>query len=483
MTYQTARDKKLDKLQPPQSIDAEQAVLGAVLKDAQAINDAIEILDTETHFYVPRHQLIYRAVLNLYGRSEPTDITLVANELARMDVLERVGGRVYLVELVEGIASTANVVNYAKIVLEQSILRQLITASNEIISSCYASEHPVDDLLDMAEATIFHLSESRQRKGFTSIKDLIPSTFEEIENLQSDNSDLVGVQTGYRDLDLLINGLHKGELIIIAGRPSMGKSAFSMNIAEHIAIEHKKGVAVFSLEMSKEQLALRMLCGRAKISQQRLRMQAMTHQKRLKDEEWGRLTVAAGPLSEAPIYIDDSPTLSSLEIRAKARRLKAQHDIGLVIVDYLQMVHGSGRFENRQQEMANISRSLKALAKELEIPVIACSQLSRQVEQRGGEKRPQLSDLRESGAIEQDADVVMFIYRPEHYLSHLEKTDPRFVEVEGKAEVIVAKQRSGPTGVVHLTFVKEFAHFENMDKVHREIPPGVEPVDGADIPF
>lgn len=477
MAYRSQEEKRVEKLQPPQSMDAEQAVLGAILKDSDAMNQVIEVLDDDSHFYVPKHQAIFRAARALYERGEPTDITMVANELLRQDDLTRVGGRVYLVELVEGVASTANLVAHSTIVLERSILRKLIGTSNEIIKSCYASEQPVDDLLDLAESTIFRLSESRLRKGFTSIRDLIPSTFEDIEKLQSNQSGLTGLATGYDDLDVMTNGMHKGDLIIIAGRPSMGKSALAMNIAEHIAIKQNKGVGVFSIEMSKEQLALRMLCGRAGISQQKLRAG------KLRDNEWSKLATVGGVLSESPVFIDDSPTLSSLEIRAKARRLKAQQDLGLIIVDYLQMVHGSGRFENRQQEMANISRGLKALAKELEIPIIACSQLSRMVEQRGGEKRPQLSDLRESGAIEQDADVVMFIYRPEHYLSHLEQTDPKFQEVAGLAEIIVAKQRNGPTGSVKLHFRKEFARFENLERHHREVPPGVEPVGGGNTPF
>jgi len=476
MAYQTPKEREIGRLQPPQSVDAEQAVLGAILKDGEAINQVIEIVEEESHFYVPKHQAIYRAMLTLYEKGEPTDITTVANELAREDQLARVGGRVYLVELVEAVASTANLTAHANIVLERSALRRLISTSNEIIKSCYAFEQPVDDLLDMAESTIFRLSESRLRKGFTSIKELIPATFEDIENLQSEGSGLAGLPSGYHDLDYMINGLHAGELVVVAGRPSMGKSALAVNIAEHIAIEKKVGVGIFSIEMSKEQLALRMLCGRARISQQKLRAG------KLRDEDWSRLTIAGGPLSEAPIFIDDSPTLSSLEIRAKARRLKSQHNIGVIIVDYLQMVHGAGHYENRQQEMANISRGLKALAKELSIPVIALSQLSRMVEQRGGEKRPQLSDLRESGAIEQDADVVMFIYRAEHYLAHVEKTDPKYIEVAGKAEVIVAKQRNGPTGLVNLAFVKEFARFENLDRHHAELPPGVQSVGDGEVP-
>ncbi|MEW6413397.1 MAG: replicative DNA helicase [Candidatus Zixiibacteriota bacterium] len=477
MAQRTQYNKETDNLQPPQSLDAEQAVLGSLLKDAEAIGQAIEILDAPDNFYYPKHQAIYRAIIGLYDKGEPCDITTVSNALLKDGNLEKIGGRVYLVELVEGVASTANIAHHCNIVLEKAVLRKLIQTSNEIVRSCYAMEQPVDALLDSAEANIFSISESRLRKGFASIKDLMPSTFEQIENLQSDQSALVGIKTGFTDLDTLTNGLHRGDLIIVAGRPSMGKSSLVMNMAEYIAVNLKKGVGVFSIEMSSEALALRMLCGRARVSQQRLRAG------KLRKEEWPKLTVAGGSLSEAPIFIDDSPMLSSLEMRAKARRLKAQHDIGLIIVDYIQMMHASGRHENRQQEIASISRAMKVLAKEIDIPVIACSQLSRMVEQRGGEKRPQLSDLRESGAIEQDADVVMFVYRSEHYMSHVEKTDPKYLEVEGKAEIIVAKQRNGPTGVVNLAFVKDFARFENLAAGYRELPPGAEPVEGQEIPF
>ncbi len=478
MAYRTQDNKTADNLQPPQSLDAEQAVLGSILKDVDAVSRAIELLESPDHFYYPKHQMIYRAILELYEKAEPCDITTVANILAREGILDKIGGRVYLVELAEAIASTANIATHCNIVLEKSVLRRLIQTSNEIIRSCYSHEQPVDDLLDAAESNIFFISESRLRKGFTSIKDLLPSTFEQIENLQTGHSDLVGLKSGFEQIDILTNGLHRGELIIVAGRPSMGKSALVMNIAEYVAVELKKGVGVFSIEMSSESLALRLLCSRAKVSQQKLRAG------KLRNEEWSRLSSFGGALSEAPIFIDDSPTLTGLEMRAKARRLKAQYHVELLIVDYIQMMHASGRHENRQQEIASISRGMKILAKELDIPVIACSQLSRMVEQRGGDKRPQLADLRESGAIEQDADLVMFVYRPEHYMSHLEKTDPKYIEVEGKAEIIVAKQRNGPTGVANLTFVKDFARFENQAAGYRDLPPGVEPVDGQNItPF
>ncbi len=475
MAYRTRQNQSPDNLQPPQSVETEQTVLGAILKDAEAIHQVVEILDSEVHFYSPKHQKIYRAVLDLYNRSEPCDITTVANELLKLGTLQDIGGRVYLVELVESVISTGNVATHAGIILEKSLLRRLISTSNEIVNSCYAMEKPVEDLLDQAESNIFYISESRLRQGFVPLKSLITSTFEQIESYQAGEQMTDGVLSGFTDLDVMTQGLRNGDLIIVAGRPSMGKSSLATNIAEHIALDLKKGVGLFSIEMSKEQLALRMLCSRSRISQQRLRS------RKLSDEDLSRLTRAGGTLSTANIFIDDSPTLSSLEMRAKARRLKAQHNIELIIVDYIQMMHASGRYENRQQEIASISRSMKSLAKELDIPVIAISQLSRMVETRGGDKRPQLSDLRESGAIEQDADLVMFVYRPEFYLT---SDDPKYREVEGQAEIIIAKQRNGPTGVVHLTFLKDFTRFENPAQTFREVPGDVEPVGGPpDIPF
>jgi replicative DNA helicase len=476
MAYRTENKSNVDKLQPPQSLDAEQAVLGSVLKDHEAISNAIEILNDPSLFYYPKHQMIYKSILSLYENSEPCDITTISDALFKDNNLDQVGGRVYLVELIESVASTANISAHCNIVLEKATLRRLIQTSNEIIRSCYAMEQPAEDLLDSAESNIFSISQSRLRKDFTSIKELMPSTFDQIENLQSQDSSLAGIKTGYHKIDEMTNGLHSGELIIIAGRPSMGKTALVLNMAENIAINSKKSVGIFSVEMSKDALALRMICGRAGVSQQKLRAG------KLKSEEWPKLTAAGGSLSEVPIFIDDTPDLSSLEMRAKARRLKSQHDIGVIIVDYIQMMHSSGRHENRQQEISSISRNLKILAMELEIPVIACSQLSRMVEQRGGEKRPQLSDLRESGAIEQDADVVMFVYRPEHYMAHVEKNDPKYLEVEGRAEIIIAKQRNGPTGVANLTFIKEFARFENLAPGYRELPPGAQPVDNSEPP-
>ena len=477
MAYRAQREDKLDALQPPQSLDAEQAVLGAILKDVEALQEVLEIIQLESVFYSPKHQLIYSAILGLFDRSEPVDITTVANALLKDGNLERIGGRLYLLQLVENVASTAHAKSYAEIILEKSLLRRLIDTSNEIVRSCYALEKPIGDLLDQAEANIFLLSQRRLHQGFTPLGELIPSTFEQIEDLQSPDSTLVGVKSGFAGIDEMTNGMHRGQFIVIAGRPSMGKTALALNIAEQIAVNNNIGVGVFSVEMSKEQLALRLLCSRAGVSEQKLRS------RKIRKEEWTRLSTRGGVLARAPIFIDDSPSLTPLEMRAKARRLRSQHNVGLIVIDYIQLMGAAGRFENRQQEIAHISRSMKALAKELDIPVIACSQLSRQVEQRGGDKKPQLSDLRESGAIEQDADVVMFIYRAEHYLAAEDRESERFKAVEGKAEVIIAKQRNGPTGVVHLAFLKEFARFENLAYHPAELPHDAEPVGGGDVPF
>jgi len=481
MAYRTHTGKELRELQPPQAIEAEQEVLGSILKDSEAINETIEVIEDENHFYLPKHQIIYRTIIDLYNNSEPCDITTVADSLLKQGKLEKIGGRVYLVELVEKVVSTAHIVAHANIVLERSVLRRLIHTSNEIIQSCYSLDQPVDNLLDMAETNIFNISESRLRKGFISLKGLITNAIEQIEEFQGEESISDGVKTGFFEIDELTSGLHNGDLVIIAGRPSMGKSALAVNIAEKVSIGQKKSVGIFSIEMSKEQLVLRMLCGRSRLTQKRLR----SHKPKLNDSEWMKLTSASNVLSSANIFIDDTATLSAIEMRAKSRRLKAQNsNLNLIIVDYIQMMHASGKYENRQQEIASISRNLKALAKELNIPVIAISQLSRMVEQRGGEKKiPQLSDLRESGAIEQDADLVMFVYREEFYLSHLDRNDVKYQEALGKADIIIAKQRNGPTGKAKLSFIKDFARFENRAEDYREPPSDIEGHDNADVPF
>ncbi|MCH9031393.1 MAG: replicative DNA helicase [candidate division Zixibacteria bacterium] len=440
----------------PFSMEAEQGTIGAAIKDTRVMAELIEILPEAEQFYSLKHQRIYSALLRMFERSQPADITTLSEELDTAGDLEGIGGRSYLIDLVEAVATTANASYYAEIVSKKDALRNMIDVSTEIVKICQAEEMDVNELLDYAEQKVFAISESRMRKGFIRLDTLLPHTFKQMEEFQESEGGLAGMKSGFEALDNLTAGLHKGEFVVIAGRPSMGKSALALNIAENVAINEKVAVGFFSIEMSKESLAMRMLCGRAKVSQHKLRAQ------KLSDSEWQKLAVAGGPLSEAPIYIDDSGSLSALEMRAKARRLKAQHNVGLIVVDYLQMMHGHGRPENRQQEMSLISRSMKELAKELDLPVIACSQLSRQVEQRGGEKRPQLSDLRESGAIEQDADVVIFVYREEYYLRHLDPHDPKYMESENQAEIIVAKQRNGPTGIARMLFLKEYIRFENQ---------------------
>ena len=479
MAYNINSKQQTREFIPPHSKEAEQQVIGAILKDPDAINKVIEVLINPNAFYEKKHKIIFKYILDLYDKTEPCDLITLSQKLKDFNELENIGGRVYLAQLTEYAVSTANVAYHAKIVLQKALLNELIKTSNNINLSCYSDVDDVDELIDNAEKQIFSIAESRIRKGFVSIKELSVKVQNEIGKMHAGEIDLLGVKTGFIDIDELTLGLHKGDLIIIAGRPSMGKTSLAVNIAENISLRKNNpiGVGIFSLEMSAEQLVLRMLCGNARINQQKVRADKLT------DSEWTKLSNAGNELGNSNIFIDDTPSMTVLEMRAKARRLKAQQDIGLIIIDYMQLMQGHGRAENRQQEISTISRSLKALAKELEIPVIAISQLSRQVEQRTGEKRPQLSDLRESGAIEQDADLVMFVYRQEFYLSHLEKTDPKFIEVERKAEIIIAKQRNGPTGVAYLTFLKDFARFENMDTKHRELPPGAEPIEGDSIPF
>ena len=464
---------------PPHSIDAEQALLGAMLIDEGAIARGIETLRQSRAFYVPGHRKIFDAILGLYERSQPADITTVSEELGRSGDLDGCGGRTYIAGLASGVATAANAEYYARIVLEKATLRELIEASTDIIGQCYRQEKEVVDLLDEAEQKVFDISEHRLRSDFSTIKDLLPHTFEAIEEYKETLGGLAGHPTGFSDLDAITAGLHPSDLIIIAGRPSMGKSALALNIAENFSIESGKAVVIFSLEMSKEQLALRMVCGRARLSSHKIRTGKMP------DSDWSKLTFAAGALYDAKIYIDDTAAMTVLEMRSKARRLASQVELGMIIVDYMQMMSGSRYAENRQQEISQISRGLKGLAKELKVPVIACSQLSRMVEQRGGkDKRPQLSDLRESGAIEQDADVVMFIYRQEYYRRVEESADrgpggvPKEMD-DDTAEIIIAKQRNGPTGTVKLAFLKEYARFESLAP-GRAAPPG--PSD-ASVPF
>ncbi len=437
--------KRIERI-PPQDIDAEMAVLGSMFLDVEAVAKAIDILN-EKCFYKTAHQIIFSAAAELYDHREPIDVITLADALKKKKKLEAVGGNYYLIQLSEKVPSAANVEYYAKIVLEMALLRQIINVNTEIIQRAYEHEGDVYNLLDAAEREIFVLSEKKLRKGFVSINPTMHETFALIQSFHGRPGGVTGVPSGFPELDKLTSGFQKSDLIIVAGRPSMGKTAFCLNVARNAAVDHRVPVGIFSLEMASHQLALRMLCAEARVDAHRVRTGT------LPQDEWPKLSMTVGNLAEAPIFIDDTPALSILEIKAKARRLKYEKDIGLLIIDYMQLVRGPEKSENRQQEISAISQSLKALAKELDIPIISLSQLSRAVEARGGDRRPVLSDLRESGAIEQDADVVIFIYRAERY----GKTDQ-----EGMAEIIIDKQRNGPVGKVKLAFVKEYALFANL---------------------
>jgi replicative DNA helicase len=451
---------------PPQNIEAEQAVLAGVLLDNSAINRVVEVLDPDD-FYKESHRRIFSAMLDLSEGNEGIDLISLPARLQKKGHLESVGGVSYLTDIMNSVATAANVHHHAKIVHEKGVLRQLITTATHIVTQGFEDQGAdISDLLDDAEKAIFSISERRMRTTFTPMKELVKRSFEVVERLSE--HEITGIPTGFRDLDQLTSGFHPSDLIIVAGRPSMGKTAFALGIAQHVAISHRGVVGIFSLEMAKEQLGVRMLCSEARVDAQKIRS---GHAGRLKSEHWNQLIHAAGKLSEAPIFIDDSASLTILEMRAKARRLKAEHNLSLIIVDYLQLVHGGAgtRAENRQQEISDISRSLKALAKELSVPVIALSQLSRAVETRPDKKkRPILADLRESGAIEQDADLVLFIYREEVY-------DPCRCPREGEcicgkrkgtAEIIIGKQRNGPIGDVLLAFIDRYTRFENLAEDH-----------------
>ncbi len=433
---------------PPQHIEAEQSVLGGILIENEAVNRVTEILDPDD-FYRDAHRKIYNALLNLSERDEPADLITLTNELRKSDQLDSIGGASYLASLIDSVPTAANIEYYAKIVKEKAILRKLIQTSTEIITQGYEDRGDVEGFLDEAERAIFEISEKRVRPSFYSIREIVKESFTTIEKLFKKKEAVTGVPSGFKELDRMTAGFQPSDLIIIAGRPSMGKTAFCLDVAEYAAIGNKIPVAIFSLEMSKEQLVIRMLCSQANVEGTRLRTGY------LNESDWPKLTIAAGNLSDAPIFIDDTAALSALELRAKARRLKSEHGLGMVIVDYLQLMRGRTRVESRQQEISEISRSLKALAKELTIPVIAVSQLSRKTEERTG-NRPQLSDLRESGAIEQDADLILFIYRDEVY--NRSEDNPN----RGKAEVIIGKQRNGPIGKIDLAFLDKFTTFKDL---------------------
>ncbi len=433
----------------PHNPEAERTVLGAVLVDNSAFNSAAEIL-TRDDFYREAHRRIFEAMAALAEKSQPIDLVTLKDELGRGASLEAVGGPAYLASLASGVPRVTSVEQWSRIIKEKAVLRNLIHASNRIAQSCYEAEEDAAFLLDRAEKAIFDIAEHRIREGFVPIKETLKESFRTIDQLAQSKDLVTGLPTGFVDLDERTSGLQKGDLIIVASRPSMGKTSLCLNIAQHATQKTGETVGLFSLEMSKEQLVLRLLCADGRVDAHRLRTG------NLGEKDWTRLAKAYADLSSSKIFIDDSATLTPLEMRAKCRRLKAEHGLGLVIVDYLQLVQGSGRVENRQQEISSISRSLKGMAKELGVPVMALSQLSRAPEARTGEhKRPQLSDLRESGAIEQDADIVMFIFREEVY----KETE----ENRGVAEIIIGKQRNGPIGTVRLAFIKEFTRFENLE--------------------
>ena len=434
---------------PPHDIEAEQAVLGSMLTDKEAVVSAIESLKPED-FYREDNRAIYSAILNLYAKPEPIDIITVKAELVENGKFESVGGLEYLASLPDKVPTTANVDRYIKIVEEKSILRNLIRVSNEIITLGYGEAEEVDAIMDQAEKKVFELMQRKNQKGYTPIKDILIATFDELERLYNQKGYITGVPTGFADLDQITAGLHKSDLILIAARPAMGKSAFALNIASNAAIRNGTPVAVFGLEMSKEQMVKRILCSEALVDSQKVQTGKMD------EADWIKISSAIGPISEAPIYIDDTPGISIMEIRAKCRKLKLEKDIGLIVIDYLQLIQGTGkRGASREQEISEISRSLKILAKELDVPVVALSQLSRAAEQRQ-DHRPMLSDLRESGAIEQDADIVMFLYRDDYYNQDSEK--------KNIAEVIIAKHRSGSTGSIELLWLSNYTKFANIEK-------------------
>ena len=434
---------------PPNDVEAEQAVIGSMLTDKEAVSAAIEVLKPED-FYREDNRIIFEAILSLYGRSEPIDIITIKSELSSMGKFEAVGGLEYIAELPDKVPTTANVEQYIKIVEEKSVLRNLIKTANEIITLGYDQTQEVDSIIDGAEKKIFEVMQKKNQKGYTPIKDILVETFTELEQLYNQKQRITGIPTGFSDLDFRTSGLHNSDLILVAARPAMGKSAFALNIATNAAVRAKVPVAIFSLEMSKEQMTSRILCSEAMVDSNKVRTG------KIDDEEWGKLAAASGELSEANIYIDDTPGISIMEIRAKCRKMKIEKNIGLVVIDYLQLVQGSGkRGSSREQEIAEISRSLKILAKEINVPVIALSQLSRAPEQRP-DHRPMLSDLRESGSIEQDADIVMFLYRDDYYNEDSEK--------KNIAEVILAKHRAGSTGTVELLWLGNYTKFANIDK-------------------
>jgi replicative DNA helicase len=446
---------------PPQAIDLEEAVLGALMLEKAALNAVVEFLKVE-HFYVDAHKEIYQAILDLFAGSEPVDMRTVVAQLRKNGKLELVGGAYYIAELTAKVSSSANIEYHARVIIEMAIKRMLIEIASKIHADAYEDTTDVFELLDRTEKSIFEISDSNLRKNYTTMKDLMVQAVEELKMLKDHKDGLTGVASGFTNLDRLTSGWQRSDLIIIAARPSMGKTAFVISTLRNAAVDFKVPVALFSLEMSSIQLVNRMISAEAELEGEKIR------RGNLADYEWKQLVHKTSRLQSAPIFIDDTPALTILELRAKCRRLKAEHGVQLIVIDYLQLMRGDNT-GNREQEIASISRALKGIAKELNVPVIALSQLSRSVETRGGDKRPQLSDLRESGSIEQDADLVMFLYRPEYYkILEYEDGSP----TQGMAEVIVAKHRNGSTDTVKLKFIGKFAKFADADFAPASVPPG-----------
>ncbi len=437
---------------PPHNMEAEQSVLGCMLLDKESVATATDFLDSDD-FYADAHKEIFDSMVEIYDRGEPVDLVTVTEQLRQRGTLEAVGGVAYLSDLSMAVPSTANIKYYVDIVEEKAILRRLIAACNEIIKQSYEAREEIDLIIDHAEKSIFQITQRNTASDFEPIKTVLLDTYAKIEELSKNKGKIIGVPTGFHDFDQKTSGLQPSDFILVAGRPSMGKTSFVLNIAQYAAIRANVPVAIFSLEMSKDQLVQRMLSAEANVELQKIRTGDLS------EEDWIKLVEAAGPLSQAPIYIDDTPGISVMEMRSKARRLKLEKGLGMIIIDYLQLMSGRGRAESRQQEISEISRSLKALARELGVPVVTLSQLSRAPEART-DHRPMLSDLRESGAIEQDADLVAFLYRDEYYNPDTEK--------KNIAEVIIAKQRNGPTGTVELVWLGQYTKFANYEKTHQE---------------
>jgi replicative DNA helicase len=434
----------------PHNLEAEKCVLGAILINNHAFNQAAEVIDAGD-FFRDAHRRIFEKMVSLTDRSQPVDLVTLKDELVKTGELEDVGGPAYISSLTDGVPRSANVEHYARIVKEKSTLRRLIQSATEVLGRAYDAEEDADNLLDEAERSIFQIAEHRMRSGFVQVGTLVDSGYQLIEQLQAQRGLVTGVPSGFVDLDEMTSGFQKSDLVIVAARPAMGKTSFVLNMALNSATQANKSVGIFSLEMSKEQLFMRMLTSEARVDAHRFRGGF------LGEQDYGRLVEAFARLHDAKVFIDDTPGVGILEMRAKSRRLKLEHGLDMLIVDYLQLMQGRGRFESRQQELSSISRSLKILAKELEIPILALSQLSRATETRS-DHRPQLSDLRESGALEQDADIVLFIFREDMYQVEGERNP----ESEGMAEIIIGKQRNGPTGSVRLAFLKQYTRFENL---------------------